>query len=153
MDEPINRRKKIKEMALLYANYLDVNELLKHEISIGNIQPLKYYLLPKEWLEDYKNKNDYDTIAECINPYMMTSFENFKALLDDQKAFDLNFSGLNIQLKKEIIVPPKMTKEQLQQQATPPNTFIPVKKEIVDDYISSSFDFFNKNSFLYDIIN
>ena len=141
------RRNKIIEMSLLFVNQLENNKLLQQKISTNNIQPLKYYLLPKEWIEEYKNKNDYSSITESINPYMSNSFKGFKALLNDKKTFDSIFNGFNKQLNNnEIISTPKI------QGICPPNNFIPVKEEIINEYTSLRFDFYNKNSFLFDII-
>ena len=54
-----NTESLIKEMALLYANSKNIENLLKNELSKNDIQPSKYYLLPKEWLDQYKKQFGY----------------------------------------------------------------------------------------------
>ena len=51
-------KRTIKEMALLCANFKELNSLINQKLSQEKVELLKYYLLPKEWLDDYKEKND-----------------------------------------------------------------------------------------------
>ena len=156
MDDSLKTKAIIKEMALLFANYLEVINLLNEELSKENNQPLKYYLLPKEWLEDYKIKKNYNSITANINPYMFKNYSTFKDRLEDEKSFNSTFSNIEVQVNNELYLPPNQDisapiSNSVQQNIYPPRNFVPVKEEIINEYMSYCFDFNNKNLFLYDV--
>ena len=156
MNDSLKTKAIIKEMALLYANYIDVKNLLNEELSKKNDQPLKYYLLPKEWLEDYKKKKNYYLITGNINPYMIKNYSTFKGRLEDEKFFNSTFSNIEVQVNNELFLPPNQDisapiSNSVQQNIYPPRNFVPVKEEIINEYMSLCFDFNNKNLFLYDV--
>ena len=78
-----NMNLKIKEMALIFANLKEVENLLNKQLPSENIEPTKYYLLPKEWVDNYKNKYNYDSVISGINVYALNDYTSFKSLLED----------------------------------------------------------------------
>ena len=77
-EEKYNTELIIKEMALLYANSKEIENLVKNELSAKDIQPSKYYLLPKDWLEQYEDQFGYYSVISNINPYIISDYSNFK---------------------------------------------------------------------------
>ena len=54
------------EMSLLYEQSIEIIKLYHQEIKKNKINILKYYIVPKKWLDNYKLKNNYDSIKEEI---------------------------------------------------------------------------------------
>ena len=152
-----NNNMKIKEMALLYANLKENLNLLSRKLTNEKMKPEKYYLLPSEWLDKYKNSNDYESVVSHINIYMKKDYSTLKALLEDENTFNSNFNGITIKTcaepsKAPIINWPIFFSSSSKQNILCPKNFIPVKEEIIDNYTSLTFNFNNQNLFLYDII-
>ena len=148
---------KIKEMALLNANAKEVKNLISQELPNDKKELLKYYLLPKEWLDNYKDQNGYKIVAGHINYYMMKDYQSFKALLEDDKTFDLNFKNCKIKEIPGQITQPEQNislviSNSLYQNILCPKNFVPIKEEIINNYMSNNFDFSNKNLFIYDVL-
>ena len=148
---------KIKENALLFANSRDVLSSLNEELSLGKIQPSKYYLLPKEWMDKYKIKNDYQSVINNINMNMMKNYQTFKTLLENEKSFNLIFKEVGIIINPQQIIPsnpnwPSVILNSINQNILYPKNFIPVKEEIINNYTSKNINFINKNELLYDIV-
>jgi hypothetical protein len=53
-------------MSLLYAQ---TKELQKQFHSDMEVSPMPYYLVDKEWLDNYKQKNNYNSIAQSLNSF------------------------------------------------------------------------------------
>lgn len=53
------------EMSFLYTQSIEIIKLYHQEIK-KNINILKYYIIPKKWLDNYKLKNNYSSIKEDI---------------------------------------------------------------------------------------
>ena len=53
-------------MSLLYAQ---TKELQKQFHSDMEVSPMPYYLVDKEWLDNFKKKNDYKSIAQNLNSF------------------------------------------------------------------------------------
>ena len=148
---------KIKENALLFANSRDVLSRLNQELSLAKIQPSKYYLLPKEWIDKYKIKNDYQSVVDNINMNMMKDYRTFRTLLENEKTFNLIFKEVGININPQQVIPPKpnwpsILSNSINQNILYPKNFIPVKEEIINNYTSKNINFINKNELLYDII-
>ena len=148
----------IKEMALLYANSKEIDNLLKNEQSKKDIQPSKYYLLPIDWLEQYENQFDYNSVISNINRYIISDYSNFKNLiLKDKKYFSSCISNVSIQIEYREVTPPSpfelknLTSSYIQNTIFPLD-FYPIKEDIINEYTCQNFDFNNKNLFLYEII-
>jgi hypothetical protein len=54
------------EMSLLYNQSIEIIILYHQEIKKNILNILKYYIVPKKWLDNYKLKNNYDSIKEEI---------------------------------------------------------------------------------------
>ena len=54
------------EMSLLYNQSIEIIKLYHQEIKKNILNILKYYIVPKKWLDNYKSKNNYDSIKEEI---------------------------------------------------------------------------------------
>ena len=118
---------------------------------------LKYYLIPKEWLDEYKTKNDYKNIVSHINFYMMKDYPSFKALLENENSFNQNYKNINFNLDQGPITQPEqnaslLISNSLYQNILCPKNFVPIKEEIINEYMSFNFDFSNKNIFLYNLL-
>jgi hypothetical protein len=150
-------KKKIKEMALIFANTKELNFLINQKLSQEKVELLKYYLMPKEWLDDYKTKNDYKNIVSHINFYMMKDYPSFKALLENENSFNLNYKNINFNLDQGPITQPEqnaslLISNSLYQNILCPKNFVPIKEEIINEYMSFNFDFSNKDIFLYNLL-
>ena len=144
-------------MALLYANFKETINKLNQELSPKNNKPLKYYLLPKDWLDEYKMKNKYELVASQINFYLMKDYPTFKSLLEDDNTFNANFKSVSLPPLSDVILPPSPNESLKFSNVSNKNlcfldNFMPVKKEIIEEYSSYNFNFQNKEFFLYDII-
>ena len=150
-------KRTIKEMALLCANFKELNSLINQKLSQEKVELLKYYLLPKEWLDDYKEKNDYKNIVSHINFYMMKDYQTFKALLEDENSFNSNFRNIKIKQFKGTINQPSQNEalnisNSIYQNISCPKNFMPIKEEIIKEYTSFNFEFSNNILFLYNIL-
>ena len=148
----------IKEMALLYANSKEIVNLLNNELSEKDIQPSKYYLLPKDWLDQYEKQFGYLSVTSNINPYIISDYSNFKnQILKDKKYFSSCISNVSIQIENTEVIPPvpyelkNLTSSYIQNIIFPLD-FYPIKEDIINEYTCQNFDFNNKNLFLYEII-
>lgn len=157
-EDKYNTESLIKEMALLYANSKEIDTLLKNELSQKDIQPSKYYLLPKEWLEQYQRQFGYYSVINNINPYTISGYSNFKnRILNDKKYFSQCISNISIQIENREVTSPvpyelkNLTSSYIQNTVFPLD-FFPVKEEIINEYTCQNFDFNNKDIFLYEII-
>jgi hypothetical protein len=153
-----NTESLIKEMALLYANSKSIENLLKNELSKNDIQPSKYYLLPKGWLEQYENQFGYNSVISKINRNTISDYSNFKnQILNDKKYFSQCISDVSLQIEnKEVTLPTPYELQNLTssyiQNTIFPLDFYPIKEDIINEYTCQNFDFNNKNLFLYEII-
>ena len=153
-----NNESLIKEMALLYANSKNIENLLKNELSKNDIQPSKYYLLPKEWLDQYENQFGYYTVISNIDPFIISDYSNFKnQILNDKKYFSQCISNVSLQIEnREVALPTPYELKNLTssyiQNTIFPLDFYPIKEDIINEYTCQNFDFNNKNLFLYEII-
>lgn len=149
------KKSKIKEMFLYKANEFEIEKKLKNE-DINNISLYKYYLLPKEWIENYKNKYDYNSIIQQLN-YLnleLNDFSKFKSHLENN--FESNIKNINIEIKKDVKLSPPDKKyftninyEENKSMAFPRN-FILIKEELFKEYINIGLNF-KLYSILYDI--
>ena len=157
-EEKYNTELIIKEMALLYANSKEIENLVKNELSAKDIQPSKYYLLPKDWLEQYEDQFGYYSVISNINPYIISDYSNFKnQILKDKKYFSSCISNVSIQIEYREVTPPiphelKNLSSSYIQNIIFPHDFYPIKEDIINEYTCQNFDFNNKNLFLYEII-
>ena len=152
-----SEKNRIKEMALLYANFKETINAINQELTKEKSQPLKYYLLPKDWLEEYKMINKYETVTSQINFYLMKDYPTFKSLLEDENSFNSNFNNISLPDVSEAIHPPFLNEPLNLSNYNGDNVyflenFIPIKSEIIEQYSSLNFDFDNKDVFLYHII-
>ena len=127
---------KENEMSLLYAQSLEIITLYHQPIQKNTFNPSKYYLLPKNWVDEYKNKNNYNNIKQQINDYDYNSLKS--KILQDKNNNILQTEqipqiGNNFVEIKEINL-------------KYPTNFFPVKEEIFKKYLN------NKNDILYELI-
>ena len=131
------------EMALLFGQSLEILTSY-HQPIHNNSYFLKYYLLPKKWLDKYKNLNNYNSIKEkYYNDY--SDYKNFKLEILKQNPYknEGNSDNLpNVQIQEIDNNFFKIQKYQIEF----PKDFFPVKEEIFEN---SKID---KNIFLYELI-
>ena len=127
-------------MELLYIQSLDLIKLYYKEIPKNKINPLKYFLFPKTWLDNYKSKYNYSAISQKIDLSKFIDFNSYKENLGKN---EINNNKLINELKK---VESQMEKGSISTSKSKimyPKDFIPVKQEV----------FYNINyNYLYDII-
>ena len=126
------------EMKLLYAQSLDLIKLYYAEIPKNKIIPLKYYLFPKTWLDNYKSKFNYSDVSQQINLSQFIDFNSYKEKILENKKYNTNLENeLNlIESKKE-------SGAISNHQVIYPKNFTLVKQEIYKNL---------NNNYLYDII-
>ena len=132
-------KKKIKEMALIFANSKELNFLINQKLSQKKVEFLKYYLIPKEWLDEYKTKNDYKNIVSHINFYMMKDYPSFKALLENENSFNFNYKNVQFNVDQGPITQPKQNtsliiSNSLYQNILCPKNFVPVNILVFNQY-------------------
>ena len=104
------------EMSLLYTQSIEIIKLYHQEIKKNILNILKYYIVPKKWLDNYKSKNNYDSNKEEI-------------------PFSINQNKINIDLNEEInsIESLKETGSIEKYKICYPKNFTLVKKEIFNN--------------------
>ena len=153
-----NMNLKIKEMALIFANLKEVENLINKQLPSENIEPTKYYLLPKEWVDNYKNKYNYDSVISGINVYALNDYTSFKSLLEDEISFKSILGNPSIQINSEIELElpiPSYLQDlssSINEKICFPRNFVPIREEIINEYTCLDFNIYNKKLFLYDII-
>ena len=58
-ENDITQTQQFYKMALLYTQTKELHEKYEQEMQIS---PLKYYLVAKKWLDNYKSKNNYNAV-------------------------------------------------------------------------------------------
>ena len=106
------------EMSLLYTQSIEIVKLYHQEIKKNILNILKYYIVPKKWLDNYKSKNNYDSNKEEI-PF----------------SDNINQKKINIDLNEEInsIESLKETGSIEKYKICYPKNFTLVKKEIFNN--------------------
>ena len=66
------------DMYLLYAQSLEIQKLYYQTIKENSLNYLKYYLLPKKWLDNLKSKYNYSYIKQQINALDCRDYNTFK---------------------------------------------------------------------------
>lgn len=130
---------KNSEMYLLYFHSLELQKLIIQEIPKNKTESKKYYLIPKEWFDNYKSNSDYSSIIKDINSIDYQDYETLeKELLQRINNDDLVFEieGIKNMIEKESESIPKY-------EIKYPKNFIIVREEIFKNL---------ENNFLYDII-
>ena len=131
---------KKSEMNLLFAQSLEFQTLYSQ--AIDSFHTSKYFLLPKQWLDGYKETYNYNLVKPKSDKY--TDYNSFKSdLLKENSYTTENISNSQINdfpiIQKDI---KKLEKYQIEY----PVNFYPVKEEI---FQNSPID---KNEFLYELI-
>ena len=128
----ILKKKKRYKMALLFIQTEELKRLYNSEIDLA---PKKYYLVNKEWLDNYKNINDYNYSIEMLN-----SFKDWKDYSDFQQKIskychieDLNLTRYGLEDALDNIFNFSLQKEKVQNI----NFSYPTNCELVKD------EFFN----------
>ena len=62
-ENDITQTQQFYKMALLYTQTKELHEKYEQEMQIS---PLKYYLVAKKWLDNYKSKNNYNAVVEKL---------------------------------------------------------------------------------------
>ena len=125
------------QMSLLYSQSLEIEKLYFQNIQKDTIIKLKYYLVPKKWLDGYKYRNNYASIVQNINKSDCLDYNNFKSKVNNSiQNYNLQNELNEIESLNEKGIIPKY-------QINFPKDFIPVKEEI---FIGL------KNNFLYEIV-
>ena len=104
------------EMSLLYAQSREIIKLYFQEIQKNKINILKYYIVPKKWLDNYKLKNNYSSIKEENPSSDNIDYQNKINLLDEElksieslkekefiEKYNINYPKNFTLVKKEIL--------------------------------------------------
>lgn len=104
------------EMSLLYAQSKEIIKLYFQEIQKNKINILKYYIVPKKWLDNYKLKNNYSSIKEENPSCDNIDYQNKINLLDEElksieslkekefiEKYNINYPKNFTLVKKEIL--------------------------------------------------
>jgi len=104
------------EMSLLYAQSREIIKLYFQEIQKNKINILKYYIVPKKWLDNYKLKNNYSSIKEENPSCDNIDYQNKINLLDEElklieslkekefiEKYNINYPKNFTLVKKEIL--------------------------------------------------
>lgn len=144
MEDNINKNeigKKKLELFLLYGQALDIHRTYYQEFGdkILNTLKEKYFLIDKNWLDNYKETNDYDSIKKFAEQYQYEDYSSFKSNIMNHLRKNNNKKALKIEA-------PKLEQELLADyQILIPKNFVIVKREIFED-------FFLSNHLSYEII-
>ena len=74
-----NDNKENVEMPLLYAQTLEIQKNYNQSLDKNSAEFSNYYLLPKKWVDDYKNLYDYNNIKKQYNTKDCSNYDNFKS--------------------------------------------------------------------------
>ena len=85
MDAPFSKK---VEMSLLFGQSLEIQTLYYQPFPDDSFNPPKYYLLPKNWIDNYKNKFNYNLFKPNINDYSDYKGFKFKLLTDNASELD-----------------------------------------------------------------
>ena len=85
------------KMCLLYAQSLEIQKLYYQTIRENTLNYLKYYLLPKKWLDELKYKYNYSYIQKQISTLDFSDYNIFKQnlLKNNSKNNDNNNNFMN----------------------------------------------------------
>lgn len=142
MNESIIQREDsiTKKIYLLYSQALELHKLYYQTIFENESRILKYYLLPKKWLDNLKYKYNYSSIIQNINIVDCYDYNSFKEKILIDKINDKNNNFINeintIENDLEKVSIPKYS-------INYPRNFVPIKPDILENL--------NKN-LLYELI-
>ena len=133
------------EMSLLFGQSLEIQTLYYQPIPDNSFNPSKYYLLPKNWIDEYKNIFNYHLFKPNISEFSDYNSYKFKILADNvSEAKNSGFSDIS----KNNEIPPieKHYIKNYNCQIEYPVDFFPVREEV--------FKHLNiiPNEYLYEII-
>ena len=80
VDVPFSKK---VEMSLLFGQSLEIQTLYYQSFQDDSFNPLKYYLLPKNWIDKYKHIFNYNLFKPNINDYSDYNSFKFKILTDN----------------------------------------------------------------------
>lgn len=127
-----------KEIYLLYAQSVELQYLYNLTLEKNNYNTLKYYLLPKKWLDFLKAKYNYSSIKQEIKYEDCLDYNKFKQNIS-------NIIKNNYNLKEEL----NLIENYVEKKYIPkykmhyPQDFIPVRQDIFENL---------NDDLLYDII-
>ena len=128
----------IKEMYLLYAQTIELQYLYNSRIEKNSYKTLKYYLLPKKWLDYLKSKYNYSSIKQEIKIEDCLDYNKFKQniskMINNNYNINKELNLIDNYIDKKYIPKFKMNY---------PQNFIPVRQDIFENL---------NNDLLYEII-
>ena len=143
MEDEINNNEifsKKLSLYLIYAQALEIHKLYFEELGEKKLNKVmeKYFLIDKNWLDEYKYRNDYFQIIQDAEQNKKDDYKTFKSKINEK---------LKKNIKKTLkIEAPKLIQELLSDYGILiPKNFVIVKKEIFESY-------FLKLNLLYDVI-
>ena len=73
-------------MSLLYAQTKELQKQFHRDMEVS---PMPYYLVDKEWLDNYKQKNDYKSIAQNLNSFNdYNDYDDFREKIRESLQID-----------------------------------------------------------------
>ena len=131
---------KKSEMNLLFAQSLEFQTLYSQ--AIDSFHTSKYFLLPKQWLDGYKEAYNYNLVKPKSDKY--TDYNSFKSDLLKENPYITE--NINNSQNNDFPIIQKDIKKLDKYQIEYPVNFYPVKEEI---FQNSPID---KNEYLYELI-
>ena len=135
---------KNSEMALLYIQSLEIQMLYNQEIPKNKFNPIKYYLVPKKWIDEYKNIFNYNAIKQKYINIDCSDYNSLKSKILQSSSFlsknsDSSMNSKIPQIENNFTQIPRYQIEY-------PDDFFPVKEEILQKYFNG------KKEYLYELI-
>jgi hypothetical protein len=125
------------KLYLIYAQSIELQNLYFQQIS-KNYVPLKYYLFPKQWLDDYKTKYNYSLVKKNNKPEDCQDYNSFKSRLLN-RINDSKRNNLDIEFPVRLA-----TDSILKQNIHYPKDFVPIRQDIFENV--------HNNNLLYEMV-
>ena len=96
-EEPNDLTKNLNfyKMALLYAQTKELHKAFNHKMELS---PLKYYLVSKKWVDDYKLKYNYNNVVEKLkNSSKFNEYYSAKVELNMTKIDKNRFTTMDVE--------------------------------------------------------
>ena len=112
------------KLYLIYAQSIELQNLYFQQIS-KNYVPLKYYLFPKQWLDDYKTKYNYSLVKKNSKPEDCQDYNSFKSKL---------LNNYRIENNLDVEFPVRLATDSiLKQKIHYPKDFVPIRQDIFEN--------------------
>lgn len=146
MNEINDKLSQRDEMSLLYLQSLEILNLYYQSIQKNIFNPCKYFLLPKNWVDAYKNQHNYNIIKKQLDNN--SDYNSFKYQILKDNFSQNRKSGISINSQNEDIpqIEKNFKKVGCNIDIEYPIDFYPIKEEILKNTLN------DKKDYLYELI-